>query len=305
MWLWRLNWPSHVLLHVLLVLFVPSTLLGGVYPVVVKMALDQGLAAGRTIGSIYAWGMIGGVAGALGAGFFLIPAFGNLALVWFLGTALLLMAVLYWISCWVMYLWGMVFIALATMGMANEPWAQDAGVKALLRERPDPNLVYEAETPYGEVAVRRMAQRPDLRAFVQDGFTRSEMAIGDAAHLSDFHLKVYAGLTHGVAGDKKSLSMLVLGAGGYAFPRHLQAAWPSSRLTVVEVDPGVTTDRCGRIWTRCGDDHPDHPRGPQELRGPAPERAAAGPSGPRYDFIYENALPDLRRAGAVADEGIQ
>jgi len=240
MWLWRLSWPSHVFIHVLLVFFLPSTLLGAINPVAVKMALDQGLAAGRTVGSLYAWGVAGGIVGTLLAGFCLIVTFGNVAIIWFIGAALLMMAVLYWISCWALYLWAMVFIALATMGMADDKWAQDAGRAALLREPPDPNVVYEAQTLYGYVAVKRVSQRPDTRVFIQDKSTRGAMVAGDAIHPRSFHLKVYAGLTRGVGEDKKNLSMLVLGAGGYVFPRYLKATWPDSHVEVVEADPGVT-----------------------------------------------------------------
>ena len=156
------------------------------------------------------------------------------------------------------------------------------------------------------MAVRRIAQRPDLRAFVQDGFTRSEMVTGDAAHLSDFHLKVYAGLTHGVAEDKKGLSLLVLGAGGYVLPRHLQAAWPSSRVTVVEVDPGVTRTAVAAFGldarTTIQTIHADPRSYVDRLRKERARRVKR-----LHATISSTKMLSLivRRAGAVADEGIQ
>ncbi len=160
---------------------------------------------GSTIGSIYAWAAVGGVVGILLTGFFFIGAFGSAALIWLMGTALLMAAVLYWVSCWALYLWAMVFLALATMGMAGEKWAQDAGTAARLRERPDPNVVYEAETPYGLVAVMLRRERPDQRAFVQDHLPRSEMAVNDATCLISFHQKVYAALTRGLSENRGDL----------------------------------------------------------------------------------------------------
>jgi tetratricopeptide (TPR) repeat protein/MFS family permease len=317
MGLWRLSWPSHVFLHVAIVLLAPTTLLGAVSPVAAKMALDYGLATGRTIGSIYAWSAAGAIAGTFLAGFVLIVSFGNAATIWLVGTAMLVMAVLYWVSCWVTYLWGMVFIALLTMGMSGEPWAQEAGTAALLRARPDPNVVYEAETLSGHVAVRRVAKRPDTRTFVQDRLIRSEMAVHDATYLPYFYLKVYAGLTRGLSENKKSPSMLVLGAGGYAFPRHLRAAWPNSRIEVVEIDPGVTKaateafglDRGTTIETI-------H----MEARGYVDQLLRSGPAAKmprRYDFIYGDTLDDYavpsqlltkefndKIAGLLTDDGI-
>jgi tetratricopeptide (TPR) repeat protein/MFS family permease len=289
---WRLSWPAHVILHVLLVLLVPSALLGAVSPVVAKMALDQGLASGRTMGSIYAWGAVGGIVGTFLAGFFLIVAFGCTTIIWFLGAAMLLVAVLYWVSCWAMYLWAMVFLALAAMGMAGDPWAQEAGTAALLRERPDPGVVYEAETPYCHVAIKRVSMRPEKRAFVQDKFVCSEMVVNDTTHLQDFHRRVFAGLTRGVGGDRRKLSLLVLGAGGYVFPRYVKAVWPDSRVEVVENDPGVTRaareafglDRYAPIETIRMDARSYVDR----LCKSGHTGRAAG----RYDFIYEDALCD-------------
>lgn len=292
MWLWRLSWPAHVFFHVLLVLLLPSALLGAVNPIAAKMALDQGLATGRTIGSIYAWAAAGAIVGTLLAGFFLVVTFGGTAILWFLGAALLAMALLYWISCWAMYLWAMVFVALATMGMAGDEWARETGTAALLREKPDPNTVYEAQTLYGRVAVRRTAERPDTRAFMQGKLTRSEMALNDATHLRSFYHRVCAGLTHGWSRDKKNPSLLVLGAGGYALPRYLRATWPGSRLEVVEIDPGVTkaaTEAFGLGEDAAAETICMDARGYVDrlLKGTRTDKAA-----PRYDFIYEDTLDD-------------
>jgi tetratricopeptide (TPR) repeat protein/MFS family permease len=315
--LWRLSWPGHVLLHVLLVLLVPSTLLGAVSPFVAKMALDQGLASGRTIGSLYAWGAVGGIFGTFLAGFFLMGAFGCATIIWFIGAAMLLVAVLYWISCLAMYLWAMVFMALATMGMAGSPWAQEAGTAALLRERLDPSVVYETQTPYCHVSVERIARRPEKRAFVQDNFPRGEMVVNDVTHLQDFHSRAFAALTRGSGGDRKRLSLLVLGAGGYIFPRYLKAVWPESHVEVVENDPGVTRaareafglDRHTAIETIRMDARSYVDR--------LSKRGRRGQAAGRYDFVYEDALCDSavpfplvtrefhgQIAGLLADDGV-
>lgn len=301
--LWRLSWPTHVFVHVVLVVLPPVTLLGAVYPLVAGMAVGGGPAkppretpdgiarnVGRTIGSIYAWAAVGGLGGTFLTGFLLIVAFGSVGILWLMGTALLLMAVLYWVSCWAMYLWGMVFLALATMGMAGEKWAQEAGAAALLREPPDPNVVYEAETIYGQVAVRQILRRPDRRAFVQDHLPHSEMVVNDATCPVSFHQKVYAGLTRGLSGNRKNLSMLVLGAAGYAFPRYLKAVLPDSRVEVVETDPEVTKAALAAFGLEKG-------AGIQSIRMDARcyvdrvlKTRSGGNAAKRYDFVYQDVI---------------
>lgn len=291
-WLWQLSWPAHVFLHVSLVFLVPSTLLGTISPVVAKMALDRGFAAGRTVGTIYAWGAAGSIAGTLLAGFFLIASFGSVMIIWAIGAAMLAMAFLYWISCWALYLWAMVFAALIAMGMAPADWARAAGVAAGLREPNDPSVIYEDETPYCHVAVRRVSEKPDRRAFWQDQLMHSEIVMGDVTSLQYFYTEVYAGLTHALAARDGPLSMMVIGGGGYAFPQYLQAFWPDSHVEVIEIDPGVT-------------------QAAREAFGLAPDSTietvnmdarnyvdqllrhqGAGPPNAQYDFIYEDAIND-------------
>src|SRR4030043_312454 len=124
LWLWKLSWPAHVLTHVFLVFMLPSTLLGTISPVVAKMALDRGLPTGRTVGDIYAFGAAGSIAGTFLAGFYLIAAMGTIAIIWTIGAALLLMAIVFWPKLWILYIWAAVFIALMNMGLVHPSWAK-------------------------------------------------------------------------------------------------------------------------------------------------------------------------------------
>lgn len=313
--LWRLIWPMHIFIHASFVFLLPCGLLGAITPVAAKMALEPQPASepatgeagsssdpasarstatagpARTIGSIYAWSAAGGVVGTILGGFCLISATGSTTILWLMGAVLLTMAVLYWISCWALYLWAMVFVALATMGMSPAKWAQGAGTTAMLREQPDPNLLYTDQTPYGSVAVRQTSKRPDRREFVQDRLTRSEAVMGDAAGLLDFSAKVYAGLTQGLIANKGKPAMMVLGGGGYAFPRYLKVLWPGSVVEVVEPDPGVT-----RAAESFGLEHDSTIKTvPMEARDYVDRllrQERAGKGAKRYDFIYENTFHD-------------
>lgn len=242
LWLWRLHWPVHVSFHVALVFLWPAVLLGAIGPVVAKMALDRNLGTGRTVGTLQAWAAAGAIVGVFLAGYFLIPRYGCVAIIWALGAGLLAMGLLYWVSCWALHLWAIIFGALATMGMAPADWALHAGVSAGLREAHDPNLVlYEDQTSYSYVQVRRVSQQPDRRALWLDQDKHGEMVVGDATNLQSFPAKVYAGLTRGRRAPGQALTALVFGAGSYAFPQYLRTLWPDSRVDVVQADSGVTS----------------------------------------------------------------
>ncbi len=292
MWLWKLNWPAHIFVHVSLVFLIPSTLLGTISPVVAKGALDKGLPTGRTVGNIYAWGAAGSIAGTFLAGFYLIAAMGTIAIIWTVGTILLLMAILYWAKLWVLYVWAAIFIALMTMGMAPAQWAKDAGPAVGLRERPDPTILYEDETQYCYVGVKRISNKPDIRLFMQDKLKHSEIVIGDINNLKYSYEQIHAAITHRFARDREQLSTLIIGGGGYVFPRYIEENWPGSRVDVVEIDPGVTEAAMQAFGlsrdTSINTITLDARNYVDELL----KKKNNGRQIPQYDFIYEDALND-------------
>jgi len=201
-WLWHFSWPARTFTHVSLVFLLPSVLLGTISPVVAKMALDRGLATGRTVGDIYAWGAAGSIAGTFAAGYYLIATMGTVAIIWAVAAALLLMAILYWVRFWLLYLWAV---------------------------------------------------------FSQ---------------------------------DKDKLSVLIIGGGGYVFPRYVEKLWPGSRVDVAEIDPGVTEaameafglerDTSINIFTMDARNYVDELLYQERI----------GEEITRYDFIYEDAFDD-------------
>ncbi len=290
--LWWLSWPVRVFTHVALVFLIPSTLLGTISPVVAKMALDQGLPTGRTVGDIYAWGAAGSIAGTFIAGFYLIAVMGTIAIVWTIGAALLLMAILYWARFWVLYLWAAVFVVFLTMGIMPANWAKSAGSSIGLREKPDPNILYEDESQYCYIAVKRISETVDKRAFMQDRLMHSTIVMGDIDDLQYFYTHIYAGLTHGLSKGRDTLSVMVIGGGGYVYPRYIEKHWPGSRIDVVEIDSAVTEAAMQAFGlerdTTINTINMDGRNYVDKLL----EQEQAGGEKIRYDFIYEDAIND-------------
>jgi len=292
MLLWYFRWPLRVFCHVSLVFFIPSALLGTISPVVAKMALDQGLPTGRTVGDIYAFGAAGSIAGTFLAGFYLIAAMGTIAIIWTVGAALLLIAILHRPRLWGLYLWAAIFFTLMTMAMAPTDWAKDTAASLALREKPDPKILYEDESQYCYIAVKRSSEKMDKRAFIQDKLMHSEIIMDDILNLQYSYEQIYAAVTHQLSQDKNKLSVLVIGGGGYVFPRYIEKLWPGSRVDVAEIDPAVTEaamqafglekDTSINIFTMDARNYVD-----QLL-----EQERNKQQKTRYDFIYEDALND-------------
>jgi tetratricopeptide (TPR) repeat protein/MFS family permease len=291
-WLWKLSWPAHVLTHVFLVFMLPSTLLGTISPVVAKMALDQGLPTGRTVGDIYAFGAAGSIAGTFLAGFYLIAAMGTIAIIWMVAAALLLMAVLYWSRLRTLYLWAVIFLALMTMAMTPARWAESTGSSLALREKPNPTVLYEDESQYSYIAVKRISEIVDRREFMLDKLTHSKIVMDDILDLQYPYEQVYAAVTHLAGRNKNKISVLSIGGGGYVFPRYVEKVWPGSRIDVAEIDPlvteaailafGLERNTSINIFTMDARNYVDELLQKKRTDGQIP----------RYDFIYGDAFND-------------
>lgn len=240
MWLWGFSWPVRTVLHVSFVFLLPSTLLGTISPVVAKMALERGLPVGRTVGAIYAWGAIGSIAGTFAAGYYLISMMGTGSIIWSIGAVMVIMALLYGARMWLLRACAVFFILALGMGTSPWAWSSEVAAKFGLRTKPDPTVLYEDETQYCHVAVKTLGGDPERRTFVQDKLTHSAMVVNDITALQYSYERIMAAVTRRFSKDKERISALVLGGGGYIFPRYLKKMWPESTVDVAEIDPGVT-----------------------------------------------------------------
>jgi tetratricopeptide (TPR) repeat protein/MFS family permease len=289
-WLWHLSWPLHVFSHVSAVFLLPSALLGTISPVVAKMALDRGLPIGKTVGNIYACGAAGSIAGTFAAGYYLISTLGTITIIWSVGGVLLLMGILYWPKLKALYVWEVIFIALVSMATMPAGWAKTAGAAVALREKPATDVIYENESRYFYIAVKQDADNPNLRFFTQDKLLHSEILMNDTSDLQYAYSKIYAAVTKSLSMDKKKISVMGIGGGGYVYPRYIEKFWPGSRIDIVEIDPAVTEaamrafglDRNTTINTINMD-----------ARNYVDKLLASGSGGiPKYDFIYGDAFND-------------
>ncbi len=237
LWLWKLTWPVHIFLHVLIVFMLPSTLLGTISPVVARMALDKGLPTGQTVGDIYAWGAAGSIAGTFITGFYLIDAFGTVQIIWTVSFVLLVMALLYGSKIFLSYLWAAILVLLWTTGTLAFGQLNDS---LGLKEQSDSHIIYEDESQYFYIAVEQNSKNPDIRTFIQDTGCQGMVVINDINELSLMHMKIFAAITETFYPEEKPLSLLNIGGGGYVFPRYCRHKWPGNEIDVVEIDPAVT-----------------------------------------------------------------
>ncbi|MBI5578371.1 MAG: fused MFS/spermidine synthase [Deltaproteobacteria bacterium] len=208
----------------------PSVLLGMVAPFAVRLTLADTQSSGRTAGNLYAISTIGSIVGTFLAGFVLIAWLGST-------NILLLMAAV---------------LALASLLAAR----RDVSLKtaacvlfpALLLVMADYDTQLAAEgfvdrdTTYNRVIVFKGAGDYTgrlMRVMITGPQAKqSAMYLDDPSALALPYTRYFRLVEHFVPEMKR---MLVLGGGGFSFPKYALAHYPEVRVDVVELDPGVTT----------------------------------------------------------------
>lgn len=239
----ELDWPVRIALHVFLVFFVPSCLLGMISPSAAKMAIELGDRLGRTIGSVYSWGAIGSILGTFLTGYVLIARMGTTAVLLSVSAVLLVMALAYGSASLLPYLWTGVLLAVMTAAWAPFPWARTMGERLGFRPSGSLLVLVEDESQYSFIRVEDIVETPGLRSMTLDYLVHAYVDMEDPDRLHYDYERIYAGVTEEamrVHHPGQAPRALFLGGGGYVFPRWFLRRYPRGSGEVVEIDPQVT-----------------------------------------------------------------
>lgn len=245
--LWFLSWPVRIALHVFLSFFIPCTILGTIGPVVAKMALDRGRAVGRTVGGVYAWGVLGSLLGTFASGFFLIPRYGLFTINHVVAAILALMGILFAGRRMLPYGWGAAtcLLLVVIFGMpfgAQETWAGTRAWAANwgLRDTEGPEVLFDRASEYSQVRVENVPRSDGRRVMLLDKLAHSFYNPERPNELQYGYEKIFGAVTDQFTQPNDAFKALVLGGGGFTHPRMLLRERPNCHVDVVEIDPVVT-----------------------------------------------------------------
>jgi spermidine synthase len=232
------EWPTRIFLHFLLAFGLPATVLGTMSPVVAKMALNMGLATGRTIGTLYAWGSVGSIVGTFLAGFWLVVVAGVQTSVMLIAGVLAIVAVLYGWRSWYTYAWFGLYLAAVLAFTGPWSWSNEVANAMGLRANAADDAIFLEDSQYQRVAVFMTDET--RRTLVLDSLVHSKVNLADPLELEYEYEVIYAGALDRCAAPSAAVRALVIGGGGYVFPRYLELVRPGSHIEVAEIDPVVT-----------------------------------------------------------------
>jgi spermidine synthase len=249
--------------------FAPMLLLGMISPQIIRLAISDVSQAGATAGRVYAWSTVGAIAGTLATGYFLISTFGVFtvlliaALIPTVASILVAnplkhSAMLYVLSIvFGAFLGGIIILSRMNLNITAEsnyytikvtnPADKDNGSFRELRADDEQVAIlgglgsaWQSAWKYTPPASTNGKPR-DLRILSLDLLIHSIADKNDPNYLyyphEQFQLEaVYAARERNPAEQR----VLVIGGGGYTFPRSARSLIPTSVLDVVEIDPMVT-----------------------------------------------------------------
>jgi predicted membrane-bound spermidine synthase len=253
-------------------------LLGAVSPQVIRLAVPDVGHAGRIAGRVYAWSTTGAILGTVATGFWLFGEIGMTRVVLaaaLLPTAAVALVVPVWKRAALLY-----------------PLCVVAGAAVAGLGTFTPEVTHVAkETNYYAIHVKPAKDElgteiPNQFTMQLDSLVHSRVDLTDPTFLHYKHEHVQMDLLRVIAERTPTPRVLVIGGGGYTFPRCAKTLIPSCSIDVVEIDPGVTEVS----YTRLGLDPAlgiasHHMDGRQFLA----ERAPAG----HYDLVTLDAVNDL------------
>lgn len=212
-------------------LFAPASIcLGFVTPFAVRLKMTTLDQTGRTVGRLYALSTIGSIVGTFMAGFFLIPFLGSVRTLYLIAGSLIVLSAL------------LVPLAVSKINIAAITFfffgvAASEGGAYILRKN---NGVYDIDTEYSRVQVfetKDPATGQPIRALATDPYFVQSATFLDSDELVLEYGKYYHLIRHF---KPDFADTLIIGGAGYTFPREYLRTYPTARIDVVEIDPGMT-----------------------------------------------------------------
>ena len=263
--------------------FLPMFVLGMVSPQVIRLAVPDVEHIGRVAGRVYAWSTAGAIAGTFAAGYVLVSAK-------YLGTDRVL--------------FGVALVAILTSLLVARVWENNlmlylfsivlggvtGGIILTAYGSRDSQVVVKRETNYYTIVVKegvdRFGQPTGIRDLFLDHLMHSSVNPDKPSYLYYTHEHIQMEFLWEARASAGQPRALVIGGGGYTFPRYAMEFLPETRMDVVEIDPGVTRVAYEYLGLKSYEGlNIAHMDGRQFVS----EKVGAG----TYDLVVQDAVNDL------------
>lgn len=227
------------ILATILLFFIPSFLMGLLTPIIVKLKLDTLDTAGQVSGKINAIATIGGIVGTFFGGFFLIPNFGSIHILFILTITLILLIPLvdFKLEKKEVFFY-IIIIATVIVIMLSYIFFNNQNSNKVLEG--DMNSYVSYDTQYGRILIYN-TMRNDKAARIlniDSGYESATYIDEENWNELVFEYAKYYDLMFDINPDIKDT--LMIGGAGYSYPKYFISNFENANMDVVEIDGEIT-----------------------------------------------------------------
>ena len=228
------------ILSTVLLFFIPSLLVGVLSPIILKLKLDSIDSAGKTSGKISAISTIGGIIGTFFGGFYLIPNFGSIHILFVLALSFLYLIPLVDFKLTIKSASAIILATAACLIIMNYNMDMNnlAGTQIKNDVLDSGSVSYD--TQYGRVLIyNTMRGEEEVRVLnIDSGFESATYIDKDKRNELVFDYTKYYDLMFKANIDIKDT--LMIGGAGYNYPKYFISHFLDKNMDVVEIDGEIT-----------------------------------------------------------------
>lgn len=228
------------IISTILLFFLPSVFLGFLVPMVQKIKITDLQTSGEVSGKVYALATIGGIFGTFIGGFWLVPSFGSIEILFFMVITILVLIPLVDFKLNIKEL---IFIIVSVIILISAMYIysnknDETGEKVLAGSVGE---YVSFDTEYSRILVynRYNGNNELIRSFIMDSGHESAAYVDENRwnELVFEYTKLYDLMFNS---SKEINDTLLIGGAGYSYPKYYISNYLDKSMDVVEIDPMVT-----------------------------------------------------------------
>ena len=229
-------------LAAIVLFFIPSLLMGILTPIIVKLKLDSIETAGKVAGKITAIATIGGIVGTFLGGFFLIPSYGSIHILYVLTIIIALLMPL--VNCKIKdksNIFTIIITIASIILMVNNMSVNNKNGEDVLEGNSKTKDDYVSyDTQYGRVLVYNTKRNGENIRMLDIDSGYESATFTDEGKQNDLvfeYTKFYDLMFKANISIKDAM---LIGGAGYSYPKYFISNYENKNMDVVEIDGEIT-----------------------------------------------------------------
>ncbi len=223
----------------ILLFFIPSLFMGLLTPIILKLKLDDIESAGKVSGKFYAIATIGGIVGTFLGGFWLIPSFGSIYILFMLAIILAILMIFVDLKFdRILLIIVFIITSICIIFMYCYTNKNIKNGESILQKNIGNEVSYDTE--YGRVIIYNGIYKNELIRVlnIDSGYESATYVDEDKCNELIFdYTKMYNLMFKGNIEVKNAL---LIGGAGYSYPKYYISHYEDKNMDVVEIDGKIT-----------------------------------------------------------------